>query len=432
MLIGCFLGFIVYYSIVIPRHNQDSSSVSLSTILLIGYGIVIPIALSVPFQIMDYLDVRNGSFRMGLCSIAMTVTLGCLEAMHKPNIGYENYYGRSRSSNSGNWQNYENRNQNEKSEEDNNKKSNNPKQLHPQRQQPTIPAPFAYAASIGLIVRPLFDGKDPTKLKPSTWQPFSNQLVKHVRYIGSFTIFYHLLYKYNFFPFETRSQIPANRIWVSLEVGQWYNTFIQAFVMNLVLGLSLSGVSALSSLLMLGRVQCDSNIIDNPMFASKSPSDFWGRRWNKLIHHGLKHGIYKPVRAATNNATIAAVSAFVFSGLLHEYVWSVLFYKTTTQTIEEQQLGVECCPSCYCDSWIGKQLLFFGWNGVLISLEYMFGNQISKLVQPVPQLLKSHLVVLLSLPVGHLFTADLTMSGFFEHMQQCLPFIKIVPIPTNQ
>jgi hypothetical protein len=42
-----------------------------------------------------------------------------------------------------------------------------------------------------------------------------------------------------------------------------------------------------------------------------------------------------------------------------------------------------------------------------------------------PPLMLSHLVVLLSLPVGHLFTADLTMAGYFEGLQQALPLFQV-------
>jgi hypothetical protein len=40
------------------------------------------------------------------------------------------------------------------------------------------------------------------------------------------------------------------------------------------------------------------------------------------------------------------------------------------------------------------------------------------------QLVTSHLVVLLSLPVGHLFAGDMALSGYFKH----LPLIKATPI----
>ncbi len=42
-----------------------------------------------------------------------------------------------------------------------------------------------------------------------------------------------------------------------------------------------------------GVMQCLSgiqfeNVVNSPMFGSQSPSDFWGRRWNRLISGDLK------------------------------------------------------------------------------------------------------------------------------------------------
>lgn len=192
-------------------------------------------------------------------------------------------------------------------------------------------------------------------------------------------------------------------------------------MMNLTLAFSLSGASALASL--LAGVQFDDRVTNSPMFHSTSPSDFWGRRWNNLIHVGLKQGVYKPVRWTTGNKTLASIAAFCVSGLYHEYVWKVLFFPTTSQIMEGG--GADCCSSCYCDAWFGKQLLFFGWNGVLIALEYLVGDKVYSVVGFLPPLMKSHLVVLLSLPVGHLFTADLTMAGYFEGLQQALPLFQV-------
>jgi hypothetical protein len=188
-------------------------------------------------------------------------------------------------------------------------------------------------------------------------------------------------------------------------------------MMNITLGVSMSGVSALST--QLTGLQFDDNVTDNPMLQSKSP--------NNLIHQGLKQSVYKPVRYSTGSPAVAAVASFCVSGIMHEYVWMALFYLTTAQRGESQDVG-SCCATCYCDAWFGKQLIFFCWNGVLIALEYLLGDRISKAMAPVPSLIRSHLVVLLSLPVGHLFTADVTMSGYFQHLQQILPLIKIVSL----
>lgn len=197
--------------------------------------------------------------------------------------------------------------------------------------------------------------------------------------------------------------------------------------MNITLAFSMSGVSALGSL--MTGIAFDDRVTDFPMFFSDCPSDFWGRRWNNLIHVGLKRGVYKPVRRKTGNRILASVAAFCVSGIYHEYVWLLLFYATTAQANEGISTTTDdgaCCPSCYCDTWFGKQLLFFGWNGVLIASEYLVGNQVSPLTKHLPSLLRSHLVVLLSLPVGHLFTADMTKSGYFEGLQQALPIIQII------
>eukprot|EP00546_Thalassionema_frauenfeldii_P012146 CAMPEP_0178918672 /NCGR_PEP_ID=MMETSP0786-20121207/13954_1 /TAXON_ID=186022 /ORGANISM="Thalassionema frauenfeldii, Strain CCMP 1798" /LENGTH=58 /DNA_ID=CAMNT_0020592403 /DNA_START=719 /DNA_END=892 /DNA_ORIENTATION=+ len=56
----------------------------------------------------------------------------------------------------------------------------------------------------------------------------------------------------------------------------------------------------------------------NPLFTSRSPSDFWGRRWNLLVHSLLKGGIFKPVRKYFSS-TVATVAAFLASGALHEW-----------------------------------------------------------------------------------------------------------------
>lgn len=59
----------------------------------------------------------------------------------------------------------------------------------------------------------------------------------------------------------------------------------------------------------------------NPLLLSSSPADFWGRRWNLLIHGLFKRTVFKPLRARSVPAHAAAVSAFLVSGLFHEYAF---------------------------------------------------------------------------------------------------------------
>jgi len=366
MLAGALLGVVMYYGIVMgaPKGKKGVQG------YLLGYGFIIPVAVCLPLQIIDYFDIRGVGFRLGLVSLPMTVTLRCLETM----------YGFVSGSNDSLWE---------------------------------------YVLGTGFIVKPCYD--DNGKAIPLTSQRFSEAFRYHVSWMLLFAFLYHFVEPVRFSPFAT--SVVANQVWVSFDVGQMYNTFLQAFLMGTTLAFSISGVAILADL--VTGVCFDIYITNNPMLLSTSPSDFWGRRWNKLIHMGLKQGIYKPVRWHTGNRTLASVAAFAASGLYHEYVWRVLFMTTTAQRAEGMRPDdPTCCISCYCYGWIGKQLLFFCWNGGFIAVEYLVGDKVAEITKPLPQWLRSHLVVLLSLPVGHLFTADMTESGYFESIQQALPLFR--------
>lgn len=62
-------------------------------------------------------------------------------------------------------------------------------------------------------------------------------------------------------------------------------------------------------------------LFDDPA-ASRSLSEFWGRRWNRAFHAVARDRVFKP--AARRWGTAAGVAAtFAFSGLLHDLLLSV-------------------------------------------------------------------------------------------------------------
>jgi len=71
---------------------------------------------------------------------------------------------------------------------------------------------------------------------------------------------------------------------------------------------------------------------DHP-YLSTSLRDFWGRRWNLIVTHTLRHTVYNPVRSLLSGsllgpqwASVSAVLAtFLVSGLMHE----LIFYYVT-------------------------------------------------------------------------------------------------------
>lgn len=370
MFVACFLSAIMYYGIVLGSSKEGVKSISG---YLIGYGLVIPTSLLLPFWLIDILDLRNVGYRMGLVCLPMTVTLRCLESMY----GFV--------------------------------------------EEPARKSLFEYIAGSAFIVKPFRDQNQ--NLVPLTLEVVQRELRYHATALVSFAILFHIFEPFQWYPFP--SEVQANQVWVSFDIGNLYNTFVQAFLTSTTLALSVSGCGVLASL--LSGVAFDGTITDHPMFLSTSPSNFWGRRWNSLIHTGLKQGVYKPVRWRTGNRTLASITAFVASGIYHELVWKILFTPTSAQLADGMMpYDPKCCLSCYCYGWHGKQMVFFCWNGILIALEYLIGEHVGKATHFLPQWLLNHLVVVLSLPVGHLFTADLTKAGYFDSIRQALPLLLVV------
>ena len=193
-------------------------------------------------------------------------------------------------------------------------------------------------------------------------------------------------------------------------------------------------------------------MVRNPMFSSTSISEFWGQRWNMVVHNGLKHGIYKPIRSYTTSTSntaiintkyskyIAAFVTFLVSGLIHEYVNLVIFHNKESSSHHQYP------SSSYQFQW--KQILFFGWNGILIILEYWIFNQtnnndnnntngkntsslfavvLDRIVQftqrYLPSLVVTACVLYLALPIAHLFTESYIQYGFFDDIYIAEPVI---------
>ena len=101
----------------------------------------------------------------------------------------------------------------------------------------------------------------------------------------------------------------------------------------------------------------------NPMLGSRTLTEFWGRRWNLMIHRFLKHGVMRPAKKYYSTA-VSIFMAFIFSGLLHDYSWSVIFYHHSRD---------ECATCLDCDHCFNfkpmKVSAFFLYCGLCMLLE---------------------------------------------------------------
>ena len=159
-------------------------------------------------------------------------------------------------------------------------------------------------------------------------------------------------------------------------------------------------------------------VMKNPLFESTSPSDFWGRRWNLVIHRVLKGGVYKPVRKYFS-ASVAGVAAFLASGAFHEWLLRTLF----TPLAHQLQDGNNC-RDCFNPIY-GSAMVFFIWQAIIIAGERMVGRSrpIQFLVEHLPLPIRTAMVIGLGLPLSHYFVEPYIRSQFFQHAQIGLPMI---------
>ena len=159
-------------------------------------------------------------------------------------------------------------------------------------------------------------------------------------------------------------------------------------------------------------------IMRNPLLKSKSPIDFWSRRWNLLIHTVLKGGVYKPIRKYYSS-TVAIIGSFLASGLFHEWLVHSIFLPIADQIDENGD-----CPSCFYPVY-GGTTLFFLWQAGLVAGEIMFGT--SKLVKMitanVPGPARTAMVIAMGVPPAAYFCEPYARSDFFVHGQPCIPMI---------
>lgn len=352
---------VAVYELIIKRQGTAGS-------FLTGFGVIIPAVLAVPFWIISSLDIQCMPHRLALFSYPGTVAFRVSEAM----FGF---------------------------------------------------APPAAKKSLRNYVT-YYSSLMETSFEPKTLDPVRASRANLVRLILDFhgyvlllSVLFSLASPWGYAPFGTRAEAYSmdHKLGDIFGVGHLANNFIAAALLSMSLSFGSLGASLLFYL--LTGIQTE-RMVHNPMFASASPSDFWGRRWNTLIHGALKRGVFKPVWKYSNR-TLAVFATFLASGAIHEYVWTMLFY---VHDYQKDDSGY--CHDCFYPTY-GKSLIFFGWNGVLVALDSLLGHtrpfQMARNI--FPRAVITAVVVMMALPVGHLFTGDWIQGGYFHSLQLGFPIV---------
>mmetsp|Transcript_18129 Transcript_18129/g.30282 ORF Transcript_18129/g.30282 Transcript_18129/m.30282 type:complete len:458 (-) Transcript_18129:370-1743(-) len=156
----------------------------------------------------------------------------------------------------------------------------------------------------------------------------------------------------------------------------------------------------------------------DPLTRGTSPSDFWGRRWNLLVHRLFRRTIFQPLVLRGVPAAAAAALAFFVSGAFHEYA----FFAAPAGRLNAPWL-------------LGCNFGFFLVQAAIVALEkllekYLIPRLPSSLLcaaaSPVGKVMQTGCSTLLLVPFAWMFMKPLAELGVLHDMKQLFP--KLVPV----
>jgi hypothetical protein len=278
----------------------------------------------------------------------------------------------------------------------------------------------AYAHYCGSPITLQYDQKEKKYIK-TTIQDFLSHLKGFsismflLGAIQSFAMISH------FEPFGSFAGQPWYNLSRLLHPAQFGNNLVVGFIMQGYLFTATEGL--ITATILLTGYKCE-HVMENAIMTATSPSQFWGKRWNRLVHSVLKRGVYIPLRKHSVPRQWAAAGAFLASGIFHEWLLTFVFQPLPFE------LGPngECVfPLCYQPS-LGGSTAFMLYNAFVIMIEYAVGGTkpVAMFVTHVPTPLRTVALIMLGLPVVHWFCDPYTISNFFDHAAICVPFIKAI------
>eukprot|EP00931_Biecheleriopsis_adriatica_P091148 TRINITY_DN6504_c0_g1_i1.p1 TRINITY_DN6504_c0_g1~~TRINITY_DN6504_c0_g1_i1.p1 ORF type:complete len:470 (-),score=83.23 TRINITY_DN6504_c0_g1_i1:38-1243(-) len=127
----------------------------------------------------------------------------------------------------------------------------------------------------------------------------------------------------------------------------------------------------------------------NPLLKSTSVRDFWGRRWNLLIHRLMKRIFFTPFASGSKVSRHGgALLAFAASGMFHEYMW--------------------LCVNWGNSYWPGGPCAFFLVQFVLGACESMLSQtSLGTAMSALPAVAKTVFTTLVILPFGPAFLSGI-------------------------
>jgi len=357
----------IIYALIIKKRGTTSA-------YLLGWGVIIPTCCVLPFWILDVLDIRNKNVSLAGANLFSIVGFKCIEAM----------YG-------------------------------------------TPPSPavetsvYHYMAYYTTLVPFVWDSKTNSRTKVKRMELIYTILWLFVLF-HVYSLFLSYMIYHNYKPFKGDDD--------NVQLDQWNLTLdlispshmVNGYLMcvltfcNLALGF---GLTALGNKL---QGYSTEPIFINPLFASRTPTEFWTKRWNIMVHRLLKYGVFFPAKRIVQSSQLSLLITFVVSGLYHDYAWLVNFYNT-----QHNNCNDDTCHE-YHTPLFGTKTLFFLTTGLIMLLERPVSKLpvVTTLAEKLPTFIISTLMVLVHVPVSHWYYGDWVVGGYFNQMAVGLWHIKKV------
>eukprot|EP00985_Skeletonema_marinoi_P017905 scaffold9914_cov142-Skeletonema_marinoi.AAC.2 len=311
VLIASLLSVVIYYSMICQRRKALAKTISTAVAVTI-----IGLYLIIPCIYFDAMDIKNPALRMTFALAIVIFIFRTLEA----------YFGY---------------------------------------------APDGATKSLGMYVtyylfpgEILFDAKTSMPLKATRKDIFQN-FWRLFRAVIVNSLLYSFMSHFDYTPFgqESRHHLHPKHLGNCFFIALYFQQNLE-FIDPVASAMS-NAISGIKT----------AKMMDSPVLNSRSIAEFWGRRWNYLVHCVLKRGVYKPIRKY-GSATFASFVVFLASGLIHE------FLSYTVSVYHHMQVPAD---SIYKPSNIrlGSNLAFFVWAFAVSSIERALGGFSSMGISPV-------------------------------------------------
>lgn len=210
------------------------------------------------------------------------------------------------------------------------------------------------------------------------------------------TVICSLLKQFGMRPFTValQGEVGAPGMWpleqptLTCALAHVADVYVQTFVVFLFLAFAYD----VGGLLLCAQRHVPAEVFRHPLVLSTSPRDFWGRRWNLMVHSTLRRSVFEPVTKGLGwSRSSGALASFAASAAFHEYQFTFGFFP-------------EYIP--------GKVTLFFLAQAFICAAQ----AKLEKVVPTshIPRVVKWFLTILAICPVGHIFTGIWIQHGMFD------------------